>query len=307
MKKDRTEEKPSKLKKWSNNPKNCVRSMTLVHPFWTTFGVSMVLLFAVFIFRGVLVALDKGLIAIRSVMGEEFLSSVRADQGIETWFSFFGSYFGVIATVVLGIITLRLSFRLGQREQIAKVVGIRIKKMRLYDMFSDFAPSQWKHNDVGEYRFLLKIVLTEQESVYKFDINKVQWGNCDKDYGYCEREEFDYKVYVDNVNNTVIYIYFNEFKSESDSEKEESRDAFSYFYHIQEYEPLLLERHERYRWLRLDMKLTETTWIEDQEPDTFWVNFSVLFENNGKCKKCVKLHEIIHEMEIRNTPKKKYS
>ena len=297
MKRNRTKErKPSKSKKWLKN-------MTLGHPFLVTVVVSALLFVVAFIFRGILFVAKQHLYTVRGARGENFLPFVRTDQGIDTWFSFFGSYFGVIATVALGIITLRFSFRLGQREQLAKVRGIKIEQIHLYDMFSDFAPSQWKHSDTRKYRFLLKIVLAEYDPIYNFEIDEVWWGNCNKDYGYSDEKKLpDYKAYVDNADKATIYVYFNEFEAGINSTREASKNPVSYFYHIQEYEPLMMERYERCRRIEIYMKLTDITWFKGQEPDAFWIKFSIVVENNKKLEDCVELHEIVHNVEVSNTP-----
>ena len=306
MKENRTKEKKvdesyKLLGKLSKCLKKWFKNMTLEHPFGVTVGVSVGLFLFAFVFRWSLNVLREVLYIVRGFMGEEFLPSVRTNQGVDTWFAFFGSYFGMIATVALGIITLRFSFRLGQREQLAKVRGIKIKQMRLYDMFSDFAPSQWKHGETRKYRFLLKIVLTKYDPIYNFEIEEILWGNCNKEYGYGDKRELsNYKAYVDNAGKTTIYVYFTEF--ESNLSGGTLKDTISYFYHIREYEPLLLERHERSRRIEIYMKLTDIAYFKNQDPDVFWVKFSIVFENNKKLEKCVELHEIIHNVEISNAP-----
>lgn len=307
MKRNRTKEKrPGKFcklfREWSNRLKKWLKCMTLEHPFRMMIMVSGGLLLIALLFRWGLYIVRETLHMTRSHTNEGFMHFVRTDQGIDTWFSFFGSYFGVIATVVLGIITLRFSFRLGQREQLAKVREIKIEQMLLYDMFSDFAPSQWKHSDTRQYRFLLEIVLAEYDSVYSSEIDEVWWGNCNKDYGCSDKRKLsDYKAYVDNAGKTTIYIYFNELEAGASLSGDALRDTVLYFYHIREYEPFMMERHELCRWIEIYMKLTDITWFKNQEPDAFWIKFSIVVENSKKLEKCVELHEIIHGVEISNT------
>lgn len=288
MKENHTKEKKQrKFIKWVNN-------MIMLHPIWVTIIISAVLFGGAFILRLVLWVLNN---CLQGYTDNRFVF-VQAEQGIETWFSFFGSYFGVIATVVLGIITLRLTIKMGQKEQVAKFQNLKISEMYLYDMFADFAPSQLKHGKKN-YQFLLKIILVGHAPEYELGVADVRWSECGKKYEPGEEKELpDCEIYVDKADKPIIYIYFNDFKDCGD--RQESRKTISYFYHINRYEPLMMERHFRCRWLRIDMFMKERIWKKGQAPEVFSADFRVLFENGYKRKDCVELHEIEHNMEIKD-------
>ena len=262
----------------------------MLHPIWITILISFALLLGVFLFRLVLWVLDCCLQG-NTDGGWRFL---QAEQGIETWFSFFGSYFGVITTVILGIITLRLTIKMEHKDQVAKFQNLKISELYLYDMFADFVPSQLKHSDVKNYQFLLKIILSGHDPGYELEVSDVRWSECSEEYGCGVEKELDAcRVYVDKADEPIVYVYFNDFKDQMDP-----RETISYFYHINRYEPLMMERHLRYRWVRMNMIMKERIWKKGQEPEVFSADFRVLFENRFKGKDCVELYEIEHNMEI---------
>lgn len=270
-----------------------INDRIMLHPIRMTVAISAILFVIAFAFRWVLWRVDCWF----QGRTDGWLFFVQADQGIETWFSFFGSYFGVMATVALGIITLRLSFKISHKEQIAKLQGLRIKEIYLYNMFADFAPSQLLHSDVRNIQFLLKIVLLGHDPGYELDVTDIRWADCGEDYKeQNERKLSDCKVYVDKADDPIIYIYFNEFNSKDCPI--DSKETISYFYHTNRYEPLLMERYNRCRWLRITMTMKERIWKKGQMPEQLSADFRILFENGDKRKDCVELYEVKHNMEI---------
>lgn len=267
--------------------------MIMLHPIRVTLAISAVLFLGAFLFRCILWKLNQCL----QGHTNDRLVFLQAEQGIETWFSFFGSYFGVIATVALGIITLRLTIKMGQKEQTAKFQNLKISRIYLYDMFADFAPSQLKHSDVKNYQFLLKIILLGHDSGYELGVSDVRWMECSENYGYgVEKKLTGCKIYVDKADEPIIYVYFNDFMDYEGHGN--PLETISYFYHIDRYEPLVMERYLKCRWLRMNMIMKERIWKKGQEPEVFSTDFNVLFEYGSKSKDCVELYEIEHNMEI---------
>lgn len=202
-----------------------------------------------------------------------------------------------MATVTLGIITLRLSLILNQKEQIAKIQELRIKKIYLYNMFSDYVPSQLQHSNVKDMQFLLKVVLSKAASGYELSVSDIGWADCDENYeSRIEKNLPDCKVYVDEAGDPVIYVYFNDFNCEDGSG--DYREKISYFYHINRYEPLLMERYSRCRWLRVTMTMKERIWKKGQKQECFSVELRSLLENGRKREDCVELYEVKHNMQI---------
>lgn len=287
MNKNHTKEKST------SSVKKKISDWIMLYPVWMTVAVSAILFVIAFVFRWGLWFVDccfRG-------HTDKYLSFVQASQGIETWFSFFGSYFGVMATVALGIITLRLSLKINQKEQIAKLQGLKIKETYLYNMFADFAPSQLRHSDVKDMQFLLKMVLSGYDPGYELDVTDIRWADCDEDYKVRnERELPDCKVYVDKADEPIIYVYFNDLKK--GESLADPMQTISYFYNMNCYEPLLMERHCRCRWLRITMTMQERIWKKGQRPEQLSADLRVLFENGSKRKDCAELYEVKHNMEI---------
>lgn len=254
----------------------------------------MLLLFIfAFIFCWIAVEIDM-----RKCMGvKEFLGYLYIKWDIGTGLSLLSGYLGMGATVVLGLIALRFSFKTEERKRIEQFHNTRVKRIRFYDMFDDFVPSKLRYDDIKKCQFLLEMELTEDSADFDFQIEKVWWGDSEE-YKCDNMKELNCcKTYIENTPDTIIYIYFDEFEPDYEKEK------VSFFYHLRDYEPLLLPRGMRYRWIQLDMRAREKVWITNQVRDEFKVEFKVLVENRNDRKEnenWVELHEVRHNIEIDN-------
>lgn len=282
-----------------NNSKmrNCIRSIVLLHPILLT-GVIMLLLFIfAFMFCWIAVEIDMR----KCVRAREFLGYLYTEWNIETGLSLLCGYLGMAATIVLGLIALRYSFKTEERKRIEQFHNTRIKRIRFYDMFDDFVPSKLRYDDIKKYQFFLEIALTGDSADFDFLIERVWWGNLGDRYQCNNMKKLNHcKTYIENEPDTVIYIYFDEFEPDYEKKK------VSFFYHIRDYEPLLLQRSMRYRWIQLDMRAREKVWIKNQVSNEFTVDFKILVENRNDRKEnenWVELHEVRHNIEIDNANK----
>lgn len=303
MKKNHTKEVANRKIKKSNWIKNCIRNIVLLNPFWLTAFIIVLLFLFAFIFCWISVDIDLG----KWVDCKKFLTYLYFEWSIEDGLSLLIGYLGMGATIVLGLIALRFSFKTEERNRIERLQNIVIKRICLYDMFDDFVPSKLRYDDVKKCRFLLELELSGENSSYEIQIEKVWWANCNDNYESDGSKELNQcKTYVENAKNVVIYVYFDEFEDINDTkiEENEKKNSISYFYHIWDYEPLLLERNVRHRWIQLDMHICEKVWNKRKKPNEFMAEVEILVENRCGTKKkkdWVDLQEIRHNIKIDNT------
>lgn len=289
----------NKKKESKKRTKNYVRNIVLLHPvLLTAFIVGLLFIFA-FIFCWISVEIDFG----RWVKIGEYLNYLYTEWTIESALSLLVGYLGMGSTIVLGLIALRFSFKTEEREQIGRLQNITINNIRFYDMFDDFVPSKLRYSDIKKCRFLLELELLGGSSSYEFQIEKVLWGNCNDKY-VCDgkRELNNCKTYVENATTTTIYVYFDEFEFISgEAIERNNKNSISFFYHLRDYEPSLMKRNMRHRYIQLDMLIREKVWIKKQIPEKFIAEFEILIENRNDRKEkqdWIELHEIKHNISI---------
>lgn len=247
----------------------------------------------------------------RMVGPKEAVTYLYSEWNVETGLSLLVGYLGMGATVVLGLITLRYTFKMDERERIKRLQNVTIESIHFYNMYEDFLPSKLKHIDIKKCQFLLEIKLEGGISDYQLKIEKVWWGDCNAKYeNNCKRELGNFKTYVENTANCTIYIYFDEFESKNTPKKQgDDRSGISFFYHIRDYEPLLLEKYLRHRWIQLDMLTREKVWSEKQRKEQFAVEFEILVENRSyrqEKKAWIELNEVEHSFKIMDTRGKQH-
>lgn len=280
--------------------------MVLLHPFLLTGFMMGVLFLVAIMFCWASVIIDQG----RWMGLRETLSYLYFKWEIETGLSLLISYMGMGATVVLGLITLRFSFKTEEHARIKGLQNIKIKSVHFFDIYEDFVPSKWRYSDARESQFLLEIRLSKGSSDYMLQINKVYWAGCEEGYTYGVWQELNQcKVYIENAANTIIYVYFNEFEAVQNKQLEEDDkgNSITFFHHIEDYEPLLFDKSVRHRWIQLDMKVSEKVWVKKQVPKAFRAEMDILVENRcdrNPQKDWIKLYEIRHDIKIDNTKEK---
>ncbi len=203
--------------------------------------------------------------------GEKFLT--RLDGGIDTWFSFYGSYFGVIATVALGVITLRLSVKIDEMSQASKINAITVRGIRFYDLWRDLKPSIVEHN-ISNKRYCFQINFDKYQLYYSIKIKDVEWGFLEG--GKASKEFRKIKIgssYFEKKEEVGLYIFCDELE-ETDSEK-----TLNFYYHLLAYEPITMKPDKRKRNLRIYMEMENK--LFDEHPEKFNVILETALENKG--------------------------
>lgn len=217
-------------------------------------------------------------------------------------------YFGAGATIVLGLIAWKLSFEIEERKWVEQLQQIKIEQIRFYNMYASYEPSKLRHKDMQEAQYLIEIELSGISPHYQFVIEKMRWGGCGEDFEIKETRELNQnKLYIEDASNVRIAASFGEFefmrkRNEKEGKlAEDPKNSISYFYHLKNYEPVLLDRESRCRWMCLDMCFYEKIWMKGQKPRRFLASFEILVENEIDKKqtdKYIVLHEIEHHFKI---------
>lgn len=233
-------------------------------PVTTVFVVIGGLFLFAFIFLGILRLADLLLRYIDC----DFLSFVRLKGGVESWFAFYGSFFGVIATVVLGIIAMRVDVKFQWSEQATQINRLSLLEMRLYDFKRDYRPSILV-KDGDSRRFMLMLVFDRFDPYYEIAVKKVMWKGVDSEDDVAINS---HNICVKNAGQMVIYLNFN------DIDAEETEKTFNYFYRIRCYDSMMMELKKRQRQLKLELLLNKSSYSKKVEIS---VNLEVTLENGG--------------------------
>lgn len=205
------------------------------------------------------------------------------DDSISTWFSFYGSYIGAIATVVLGLITLRLSIKISEMDNVSAVNTFSAKKVCFYDFWRDFKPSVMKESRCLT-RYCLRLKFKKYRPYYKMTLMGMEWGRSNT---CLDGEQKEMDLYSINIkdhrfvekDNTFLYIFFDDPKCADDE------DTFNYFYRIHAYEPLTMKPDERERTIILQIDV-ENRLFKSEHYD---VTLELLVENKKYENGCARL------------------
>ncbi len=192
----------------------------------------------------------------------------------DTWFGFYGSYFGVIATVILGFITLRFSAKLERIHKEESYFKLVVSEIKFYDLYRDFHPSQYRE-DVKNRRFLISLQMDAFEPSYEISLESMEWG---KDENHLKKVN-DVEMQVVQTENTILKFYLDDIKA--DDENYSKEETFNYFYRLFAYEPLLMEFSERQRCLKLQFSVQTKRKMKDKIKDKDIIELFLFVENIG--------------------------
>lgn len=261
-----------KTKRW-------ITKHIIEHPFRAVICSIGSLFVFVYIFLGLLRLVDF----LCQNVNVSFFNITRFNGGVEAWFAFYGSFFGAMATVILGIITLRLDIKMNQSAQASEINKLNLLEIRLYDRQREFRPSDWINGDDSK-RFMLEFVFARFEPYYSIEVIQILWCIFNSDFTILKKYPLDKQVaYIKTSNKLKIYVSFD------DIDTRVSEHSFNFFYRIQCFEPILMPLYEKQRQLELKLKLKNTLYCSDVE-ETF-VNLTVKIEYGGFNKGYVILKE----------------
>lgn len=192
--------------------------------------------------------------------------------GKDVWFSFYGSFLGVIATVILGFITLRFSANLERIHKEESYFKLNISEIKFYDLYRDFHPSLYRE-DSNDRRFLISLHMDAFEPSYEIGLESMEWG---KDENNLKKVK-DVEMQILQQEQTILKFYFDDIKS--DDKNYSSEESFNYYYRLFAYEPLIKEFKERKRCLKLRFSVKTKRNTKDKENDI--IELFLFVENTG--------------------------
>jgi len=203
--------------------------------------------------------------------GEGFFT--RLDGGIDTWFSFYGSYLGVIATVALGLITLRLSIKIDEMSQASNINAIAVRGIRFYDLWRDLKPSIVEHN-ISNKRYCFQISFDKYQLYYSIKIKGAEWGFWEGGKASKKFQKINIgSSYFEKKEEADLYIFCDEL------EETDSKNTLNFYYHLLAYEPITMKPDERKRDVRICMEMENK--LFDKHPEKFNVILEITLENKG--------------------------
>lgn len=158
------------------------------------------------------------------------------------WFSFFGSYCGVIATVVLGILAVRLTLKQDQAKDYTDIVDLQLDSFCLYDLWRYYQPSCC--GDPPSQRFILTFNITGLKAYYKIKNIYALWGLSTENSEDLVRLT-NLEVRQERLNDSRVMLCFDDFTASTFD------NTFNYFFRLGCYEHTMMPPSERRRKLKL--------------------------------------------------------
>lgn len=286
-------EKQNEKRNITSNLKKSIKTSVLEQPILTIVCFS---LFPPLFIWDVIVLIE---IFLQCVLEKFFfqgiIDAILAELGMST-LSLFIAYFTLVATIALGVITLRLTIKTEHTNRMEKLQELSIRKITFYNQYEAFLPSKMRYSNNYAGQFLIKIDFNHFNNHYEIEITDIQWGQCNSKYKLKDNKTLNKcKSYVENGSQRSLYIFFDDFEQRDLKDKKES---VNYFYHINEYVPETMNKYDRYRWICLKFIIKEKINVKDRKSNEYPVEYNILVENVKQNKDCVKLCEIQHDMNI---------
>lgn len=214
----------------------------------------------------------------------------RLEGGIDTWFSFYGSYLGVLAAVVSGLITLRLSIKIDLWDRVSKLCDMNVRTICLYDFWSEYKPSVMVYNEENK-RYCFQITFEKYQPYYKVDVMEVEWGTFEgSEESRMFRKIDGIKAYFEQKEMSRLYIYCDDFTENI------QKKSLNYYYHLLAYEPITMKSFERKRILKIKLKMREK--LFEKLPEDFDITLEIVLENKEYKDECMNLECLDYDISI---------
>lgn len=172
---------------------------------------------------------------------KEGLEWLSLSGSLGNWFAFFGSYFGGIATVVLGFLAARLTIKQDQNKDYADISDLELSNFCLYDLWRYYKPSCYGE-DLGR-RFVLSFEIKGLKTYYHIEQIDAFWSSSEDDKAYMPLSNL--KIKQEQPSNTSVKLCFDDFN------KCDTNDSLHYFFRMGCYEYKMMPIEDRQRWLKL--------------------------------------------------------
>lgn len=212
------------------------------------------------------------------------------DAGLSNWFSLFISYASAVATVVLGILTARLTIKQNQSDDYAAISELTLDDFLVCDLWHEYTPTCFER-DLGR-RFVLSFNISGLKMYYSIRDIELSWkpaGDEAARYVMLENQE----VLHQSTQVTKVTAYFDEFPDCGPD------DSIYYFLRLNLYEPNMMTPEERRRWIQMYVKLD---YADDKMESDVYCDY--LLEYNGTTVGTTHLRPVDHRIRISSSSKK---
>lgn len=213
------------------------------------------------------------------------------NAGLSNWFSSFIGYAGAIATVVLGILTVRLSIKQDQSNDYAAISELQLSNFRICDLWHEYTPSHFER-DQGR-RFVLVYDIKGLKAYYSIRSIELYWKPAGKESAQYIKLE-NQVVQHRSTCETKVTAYFDEFPNC------DRIDSIYYFLRLDFYEPKMMTPEEKRRWLQMHIKLD---YADDKMESDVYCDY--LLEYTGISAGVVSPEPVDRRVKISSHPKKR--
>lgn len=172
-----------------------------------------------------------------------FWDIARLENGTSVWLSFWGSYIGAIATILIAFFTLRLTLKNdisakdNELNQLASSLHrFEVKSIRLYDLTLHYPVEELEHFDKYiDDRYLIRIEFCQPFPPYfKLQIDEFKWGNVENNIDVVKPMEF--KVEYESNEQFVMFFLLD---------KSNDLQGINELYYINYFETQVMSKKER--------------------------------------------------------------
>lgn len=219
--------------------KDMISGQLIRRPVLTICVIILILSLIPFAVRGILQVME----AFVRANGFRWLS---LSGSLGNWFAFFGSYCGVLATVVLGILAVRLTIKQDQSKDYADINNLELSSFCLYDLWRYYQPSCYGE-DPGR-RFVLVFEISGLKPYYSITKIEALWSPAEAD-----NEKYvclvNLAIKQERTKCTKVKCCFDDF------DRCATKDSFNYFFRLGCYEHEMMSPDERQRLLKLRFEI----------------------------------------------------
>lgn len=228
--------------------------------------------------------------ALQSYLRANGITTFSMDAGLANWFSLCISYAGAVATVVLGILTVRLTLKQDQNNDLATISALQLNEFRICDLWHEYTPTRFER-DRGR-RFVLSFDITGLRTYYNIRRIELSWmpdGNGSARHIMLANQE----VLHQRTDVAKVTAYFDEFPGCSPS------DSMYYFLRLNLYEPGMMSPEEKRRWLRTHIILD---YADGKTASDVYCDY--LLEYDGTVAGTTELKPVDHRAKVSSTRKR---
>lgn len=198
------------------------------------------------------------------------------ENGASVWLSFWGSYIGAIATILIALITLRLTLKndISAKDNELNGLAIRfhrfeVEDVRLYDLTQCYPVGELEYFDgYIDGRYLIRIEFCEPFPPY-FDIqvNGFKWGEIEGGEEGYRSMKFDAE-YESNEHFVMFFLL----------DKNNDMRRINELYYINYFEPQVMSKKERRHRMLINLTCENKMYAVEHDKNENNIEFQIEIE-----------------------------